>query len=71
MYTKYHSKDFANGLSLQRAIETIENLIVALSNAKVYLTTNQVAAALFAWNLGCRKSFLLGLILVGEVLFDC
>lgn len=48
MYTKYHSKYFASELSLQRATDTIENLTVALSNAKVDLNPHQVDAALFA-----------------------
>lgn len=63
MYTKYHSKYFASELSLQRAIDTIENLTVALSNAKVDLNPHQVDAALFA----LKSPLSSGVLLADEV----
>lgn len=63
MYTKYHSKYFASELSLQRATNTIENLTVALSNAKVDLNPHQVDAALFA----LKSPLANGVLLADEV----
>lgn len=63
MYTKYHSKYFANELSLHRATDTIENLTVALSNAKVDLNPHQVDAALVA----LKSPLSSGVLLADEV----
>lgn len=63
MYTKYHSKYFASELSLKRATDTIENLTVALSNAKVDLNPHQVDAALFA----LKSPLSSGVLLADEV----
>lgn len=63
MYTKYHSKYYATELTLNRSSDSIDNLTMSLSNAKVDLNPHQIDAALFA----LKSPLSSGVILADEV----
>lgn len=63
MYTKYHSRYYAEELTLKRASDSIDNLTSTLSGAKVDLNPHQIDAALFAF----RSPLSNGVILADEV----
>lgn len=63
MCTKYHSKYYATELTLDRASDSIDNLTMSLSNAKVDLNPHQIDAALFA----LKSPLSNGVILADEV----
>lgn len=63
MYTKYNSKYYATELTLDRASDSIDNLTMSLSNAKVDLNPHQIDAALFA----LKSPLSNGVILADEV----
>lgn len=63
MLTKYHSKYYAEELTLKRASDSLDNLTSTLSSAKVDLNPHQIDAALFAF----RSPLSNGVILADEV----
>ena len=62
-YTKYHSKYFANLLSLQNSSNGINRLSQSIFDAQIDLNPHQVEAALFAFRSPLQK----GVILADEV----
>ena len=49
MYTKYHSKYFANLLTLQNSSNSIDRLSQSIFDAQIDLNPHQVEASLFVF----------------------
>ena len=62
-YTKYHSKYYANFLTLQNSSSSIERLSQSMFNAQIDLNPHQIEAALFAFQSPLSN----GLIIADEV----